>query len=170
MMVEMELREIQISEAGNHQIIILGEKEGSRLFPIYIGFFEAAAMDQAVHGIRPPRPMTHDLIYNIIDGLDCQVKRVLVDKLLDDTFHGKLVIETSDGREVLIDSRPSDAIVLACKRSIPIFVAQEVLEQVLSHQEEMSEFEGGPEGESFGGEEDEGQGEGEGEGEGENPF
>lgn len=146
MMVEMELREIQISEAGNHQIIILGEKEGNRLFPIYIGFFEAAAMDQAVHRIQTPRPMTHDLIYNLIDGLDCRLTRILVDQLLDDTFHGKLVLETPDGREVLIDTRPSDAIVLACKRGLPIFVAEEVLDQVISHQEEEAgEFDFEPE-------------------------
>lgn len=150
MMVEMELREIQISEAGNHQIIILGEKSGDRLFPIYIGFFEAAAMDQAVHRIQTPRPMTHDLIYNIIDGMECRLSRILVDDLLDDTFHGKLVIETSDGREVLIDSRPSDAIVLACKRNLPIFVAEQVLDQVISHQEEEGgDFDIGPEGDDF---------------------
>lgn len=156
MMVEMELREIQISEAGNHQIIILGEKEGARLFPIYIGFFEAAAMDQAVHGIRTPRPMTHDLIYNIVEGLECRLKRILVDQLLDDTFHGKLVVETPDGREVQIDSRPSDAIVLACKRGLPIFVAQDVLDQVVSHQEEEGEgFEIEPDGDDTAGEEEE---------------
>lgn len=150
MMVEMELREIQISEAGNHQIIILGEKEGRRLFPIYIGFFEAAAMDQAVHGIQTPRPMTHDLIYNVIEGMGGQLKRILVDNLLDDTFHGKLVVELPDGREALIDTRPSDAIVLACKRNLPIFVAQMVLDQVTPQQEgEAGEFDIGSEGEDY---------------------
>ncbi len=143
-LIEMELREIQISEAGNHQIILLGEKEGERLFPIYIGFFEAAAMDQAVHGLRTPRPMTHDLIYNILEGLDCTLKRVVVDKLQDDTFHGKLVVASGDGRETWIDSRPSDAIVLACKRSAPIFVAQEVLDQVFTQQGGISELDLGP--------------------------
>lgn len=141
MLVEMELREIQISEAGNHQIIVLGEKEGQRLFPIYIGFFEAAAMDQAVRGIPTPRPMTHDLIYNLLDAMGARLHRVLVDALLDDTFHGKLVVQTADGREVRVDTRPSDAIVLACKRDIPIFVAEEVLEEVLRHQSNSTDFE-----------------------------
>jgi hypothetical protein len=141
MLVEMELREIQISEAGNHQIIVLGEKEGQRLFPIYIGFFEAAAMDQAVRGIPTPRPMTHDLIYNLLDAMGARLQRVLVDALLDDTFHGKLVVQNPEGREILVDTRPSDAIVLACKREIPIFVAEEVLEEVFRHQNESTDFE-----------------------------
>lgn len=137
MMIEMELLEIQISEAGNHQIILLGEKEGRRVFPIYIGLFEAAAMDQAVRGIPMPRPMTHDLILNVVRGVGAELKRVMVDQLLDDTFHGKLQLELEDGREVMIDSRPSDAIVLACKCAVPIFVASQVLEEVESHQMEF---------------------------------
>ena len=131
MMVEMELREIQISEnPSGHQIIILGEKGGRRSFPIYIGFYEAYAMDIAVRGISTPRPMTHDLIYNIIDALNFNMSRVLVDKLESDTFYGKLVIENGQGKEVLIDSRPSDAIVLASKRQLPIFVDEDVLNEV----------------------------------------
>ena len=131
MLVEMELREIQISEnPSGHQIIILGEKGGSRTFPIYIGFYEAYAMDIAVRGIHTPRPMTHDLIYNIIDGLELSMNRVLVDKLENDTFFGKLAIENGQGKEILIDSRPSDAIVLAAKRQLPIFVAEDVLNEV----------------------------------------
>ena len=131
MLVEMELREIQISENPYwHQIIILGEKGGKRTFPIYIGFYEAYAMDIAVRGIRTPRPMTHDLIYNIIDGLELNMNRVLVDKLENDTFFGKLAIENGQGKEILIDSRPSDAIVLAAKRQLPIFVAEDVLNEV----------------------------------------
>jgi len=131
MLVEMELREIQISEnPSGHQIIILGEKGGRRTFPIYIGFYEAYAMDIAVRGIHTPRPMTHDLIYNIIDGLELSMNRVLVDKLENDTFFGKLAIENGQGKEILIDSRPSDAIVLAAKRQLPIFVAEDVLNEV----------------------------------------
>ena len=141
MLVEMELREIQISEnPSGHQIIILGEKGGRRTFPIFIGFYEAYAMDIAVRGIRTPRPMTHDLIYNIIDGLELSMNRVLVDKLENDTFFGKLAIENGQGKEILIDSRPSDAIVLAAKRQLPIFVAEDVLNEVCR---EMSDDEEG---------------------------
>ena len=127
-LVEMELREIQISELGAHQVILLAEKSGERSFPIYIGQFEALAMDLAVCGRQNPRPLTHDLICNIIDDLGYRFKRVVVDALRDDTFFGKLVLTDSEGREIWIDSRPSDAIVLAAKRNLPIFVANDVLD------------------------------------------
>ncbi|GAB4322421.1 MAG: bifunctional nuclease family protein [Candidatus Sumerlaeia bacterium] len=134
--VEMELREIQISELGHHQIILLGEKNGDRAFPIYIGSFEALAMDLAVRNKQTPRPMTHDLICNIVDELGYRFDRVLVDALRDDTFFGKVVLVGPDGREVWVDSRPSDAIVLAAKRRLPIFVATEVLDSVIRSEDD----------------------------------
>ncbi len=130
-MIEMELREIQINEESpGHQIIILGEKEGNRVFPIFIGSHEALAMDLAVRHIVPPRPLTHDLIANILDGLNVRLDRVLVDDLRNDTFHGKLVLQNPEGEETIIDSRPSDAIVLASRLERPIFVAQKVIDEV----------------------------------------
>ncbi|MCD6386516.1 bifunctional nuclease family protein, partial [Candidatus Sumerlaeota bacterium] len=116
MFVEMELREIQINEESpGHQIIIISEKNGNRSFPIYIGSHEAMAMDLAVRKIHPPRPLTHDLITNILEGLGVTLERVLIDDLRNDTFHGKLVLRDPAGKEVIIDSRPSDAIVLASR-------------------------------------------------------
>lgn len=128
--VEMELREIQISELNQHQIILLGEKNGLRAFPIFIGLNEAFAMDLAVREKHTPRPMTHDLICNIVDDVGCRFDRVMVDALRDDTFHGKVVLIDSSGQEIIVDSRPSDAIVLAAKRKLPIFVAEAVLDAV----------------------------------------
>lgn len=130
--VEMELKEIQINEnAMGGQIIILGEKYGGRSFPIYIGIFEAHAMNMAVHSKTTERPMTHDLIYNILDGADIRLLRVCIDELRDETFHGKLIISTPNKQdEVWIDSRPSDAIVLAVKRNIPIFVHEDVIKEI----------------------------------------
>ncbi len=141
MFIEMELAEIQMSEGINqHQVIVLLEKGGKRTFPIFIGFFEASAMELSVKGYQTPRPMTHDLVYNILDACGLQLVRVLVDELCDDTFHGKLVIQDGVGEEILIDSRPSDAIVLATKRRIPIFVDEEVLNEVSRfHDEEIDE-------------------------------
>lgn len=131
MFVEMELAEIQMSEAINqHQVIVLSEKEGSRTFPIFIGFYEASAMEISIKGFKPPRPMTHDLIFNILDSAGLELVRVLVDELKSDTFHGKLVIRDKQGLESQVDSRPSDAIVLASKRHVPIFVHEDVLQQV----------------------------------------
>lgn len=139
-LVEMELREIQMKDdAIGSQIIVLGEKNGAREFPIFIGYAEALALDLALHGYKNIRPMTHDLIYNIVDGLGAEMERVVVDDLRQDTFFGKLVIRTKGGGREVIDSRPSDAIVLATKRQLPIFVAEHVLEQVLRHQEEEEE-------------------------------
>src|SRR5690606_13431288 len=109
----------------------LAEKDGEREFPIIIGFAEALALDLDLHGFVYPRPMTHDLVFNIIDGLGCELLRVVVDALQDGTFFGKLIIRAADGSEQLIDSRPSDAIVLATKRKLPIFVNELVLQRVL---------------------------------------
>ena len=136
-LVEMELREIQMKDdAIGSQVIVLGEKNGEREFPIFIGYAEALALDLALHGYKNQRPMTHDLIYNIIDGLGGEMVRVIVDDLRQDTFFGKLVIRGARGTEELIDTRPSDAIVLATKRQVPIFVAEHVLDMVLHHQED----------------------------------
>jgi bifunctional DNase/RNase len=131
MLVEMELREIQIvDDPTRHQVIVLAEKNGQRAFPIYIGLFEASAMDLAVHGQKAPRPMTHDLINNLLEGLGAQLVEVRVDELRNETFFGKLVVQKEDGDAILIDSRPSDALILAAKSNLPIFVEDAVLDEV----------------------------------------
>ena len=127
MMIEMDLVEIQISEHTGHQIIILQEHEGSRNFPIFIGPYEAAILDHAVKGLEAPRPLTHDLILNVIQGLGGRLSGVVVDELRNDTFIGKLLVRTGDGQVERIDARPSDAIVLAMKEKVPIYVEDEVL-------------------------------------------
>lgn len=129
-MIQMELREIQISHVSPYHIVVLEEKGGGRSFPIYIGQNEAKAADDAVFGRKAFRPLTHDLIVNVLDGLDAQLESVMVDALAKDTFHGKLLVRTSEGKHVKIDTRPSDAIVLAMKTGVPIFVAEEVLSAV----------------------------------------
>jgi len=147
--VEMELREIQIVEDLNRtQVLILAEKEGKRIFPIFIGFNEAMALDLAARGEQMPRPMTHDLILNAIDGLRGRLNRVLVVKLESDTFFGALEVQRPTGELVRVDSRPSDAIVLATKRHVPIFVEENVLREVQRGTEETepdADAEGGPE-------------------------
>lgn len=135
MMIEMDLVEIQISEELGPQVIILKEKEGDRHFPIFIGGYEAAILDQTVRGMETIRPLTHDLIINVIDGCGCQLTGVVVDALLKDTFHGKLLVKNGDGETVRVDTRPSDAIVLAMKTRVPIYVEDEVLEET-SHSDE----------------------------------
>jgi hypothetical protein len=130
-LIEMELREIQVKDdmIGPH-IVVLGEKEGPREFPIYIGFAEILALDNALHAVQAERPLTHDLIVNVLQGLGAELKRVIVDDLRHETFFGKLAVRNAAGVEGLIDTRPSDALILACKCRLPIFVAEHVLELV----------------------------------------
>ncbi len=128
-LVEVDLREIQASEGSGAQIMIFGESEGERQFPIFIGFGEMDALDRALHGAKTQRPMTHDLLLNSVDAMGGQLQRVIINDLQDDTFYARLGIEV-DGKEILVDSRPSDAMVLAARRHVPVFVARHVLDQI----------------------------------------
>lgn len=128
-MVRMELSKIMITETSDHQIIVLREKEGDRSFPIVIGLNEAWAIDRAVKGITTPRPLTHDLIGNIIEGLNAGIVRIVISDLRNNTFYAKIVLQQNDA-SVEIDSRPSDAIAIAMQKNTPIFVAKKVLEEV----------------------------------------
>ena len=135
--IEMEVREIQTSDDPRDlPIIVLAEKSGGREFPIFIGHIEARALEEAVISKLPSvgtlfrRPMTHDLILNTIDGLKATFSRVLITRLENGTFFGALELQPPDGESVCIDSRPSDAMVLAMKRKIPIFVEEKVLAEV----------------------------------------
>lgn len=129
--IEAELREIQIVEDfTTSQIIVLAEKDGNRTFPIFIGLPEAMALDLAVRGEQTPRPLTHDLVLNTIDATGGRLLRVLVLKLEAETFFGALEIMTAAGDTVRVDSRPSDAIVISAKRNVPIFIEENVFEEV----------------------------------------
>lgn len=125
--VEMRLSEIQASEGGA-QVVLLTEVEGDREFPIFIGPVEMSALDMALHGVVAARPLTHDLVLNAIEAMGGELRRVVVDDLREETFFGKLDVRVGEGR-VLVDSRPSDALVLAVRRSVPIFVAEHVLQR-----------------------------------------
>lgn len=129
-LIPVGLREIQAAEGGGAQILILGEEDGDRQFPIFIGFTEMDALDRALHGKETARPLTHDLILNVVDEMGGKIERVIVSDLQDDTFYAKVGIRLPDGTERLIDSRPSDAMVLAARRNAPVFVAAHVLESI----------------------------------------
>lgn len=133
-LILMELREIQATEGPGAQIIVLGEVGGQRQFPIFIGFHEMDALDRALHGKHSSRPMTHDLILNTIESLGGELERVVVDDLKDEVFFGKLGVRVSKDKEVMVDSRPSDAIVVGVRRGVPIYVAEHVLDMVQQHQ------------------------------------
>ena len=142
MMIPMELREIQlVDDPRQSQVVILGEREGDRAFPIFIGLVEADAMDRAVRSYVSSRPFTHDLILTVIQELRVSLEEIQVDDLRDNTFYGKLVLKTTNGEKVLVDARPSDALVLAMKTKAPIYVAEHVLDIVCSQPEESSDGE-----------------------------
>ena len=126
-MVQVELSKIIIDEKRQDQIIVLKEKEGSRQFPIVIGFLEASSIKMKLSGIEPPRPMTHDLLSSIIEGLNAKMDKLIIDKLINNTFHAKLELTVDGDKKILIDARPSDGVALAVRTNAAIFVEEEVL-------------------------------------------
>lgn len=128
-MVQVELSKIIIDEKRQDQIIVLKEKSGIRQFPIVIGFLEASSIKMKLSGIQPPRPMTHDLLASVIEGLDAKLERLVIDQLVNNTFHGKLELKTKEGKKVTIDTRPSDGVALAVRMNVPIFAEEEVLKK-----------------------------------------
>jgi len=129
MEVRMDLAKIIISENTDQQVIVLREREGDRQFPIVIGFHEAVAIKRRLDGMPTPRPMTHDLMASIIDSLDAEVEKIVINDLRDHTFYAKLVIRHG-GELVEVDSRPSDAIALGVASETPIYVEDHVLREV----------------------------------------
>ena len=125
----MDLARIVISDTSEQQIIVLRERDGIRQFPIVIGLAEAIAIDRRVKGIVTPRPLTHDLLANVISDLDGELEKIVVHDLREHTFYAKLVIRRN-GRLLEVDSRPSDAIALGVAGDTPIYVEESVLQQV----------------------------------------
>ena len=150
MAVQMELSRIFIREMTEMQIIELTEVDGDRTFPIVIGLPEAFAIERRLKGIEIPRPQTHDLLASVIRHLGGQLVRIVINDLRDGTFFARLIIDI-DGREIEVDSRPSDAIALGVAEEVPIYVAESVLDQV----EHDSTLNGSAETEEFVDEEDE---------------
>jgi bifunctional DNase/RNase len=128
MAVRMELSRIFIREMTDMQIIELTEVDGDRTFPIVIGLPEAFAIERRLKGIEIPRPQTHDLLASVIDHLGGTLKEIVVNDLVDGTFYAKLIIDL-DGEDIEVDSRPSDAIALGVAENVPIYVAEQVLDQ-----------------------------------------
>jgi len=128
-MIECELVKIMITETADPQVIVLKEVHGERAFPILIGISEAIAIDRKIKGYEPARPLTHDLLASVITSLGGSVERIEVCGLRDNTFYARLMVRR-DGETIEVDSRPSDAIALAVRLSSPIYVAEEVLNEV----------------------------------------
>jgi len=132
MPIPMELSRIIISEINDQQVIYLKEIGGDRTFPILIGIFEATSIDRRVKHYESPRPLTHDLIVSVVESLGGEFQDVMISDLREHTYFAKLRIRF-EGEVVEIDARPSDAIAVAvtCEPSLPIYVDEEVLDDVL---------------------------------------
>lgn len=126
MQIEMKIRGLMMDPVTNVPIVILKGAEGNALLPIWVGVYEANAIALEIEKISSPRPMTHDLLRNVLNGLSCAVMKVVVSQLKDDTFYAVIWLER-EGRLISIDSRPSDALALALRTDSPIFVEEEVI-------------------------------------------
>jgi bifunctional DNase/RNase len=125
-MIEMSLVGVRVELPTNQPIVLLREREGERFLPIWIGAMEATAIAFALQGIVTARPMTHDLLKNVLEDLAVQVQRIVITELKDGTFYAVIEMQ-QDGRAVEVSSRPSDAIALAVRVNVPIFASEDVL-------------------------------------------
>jgi bifunctional DNase/RNase len=126
-MVEMKVQGLVFDSETNQSIVILKDEATGRTLPIWVGMFEANAITMGIEHTWTPRPMTHDLIKNIIEGMTASVRKIVVTELRANTFYAVILLE-AEGRLVEIDSRPSDAIALALRTQAPIFVDEKVLD------------------------------------------
>ena len=126
MEIEMKIRGLMMDPVTNMPIVILKDVNGAAVLPIWVGIYEANAIALEIEKVATPRPMTHDLLKNLLLGLDTRVHKVVVCDLRDDTFYALIWLER-DGQTISIDSRPSDALALALRVDCPIYVEDEVL-------------------------------------------
>jgi bifunctional DNase/RNase len=138
-MVEVVIDSIRVSLISQQRIVILREVNTDRYLPIWIGIYEAEAIALALQEVEVARPLTWDLLKNVFTLMDARILRVEVTSLHDDTYYGNIVVEV-DGRTLDIDSRPSDAIALAVRAHVPIWVALPILESVgVTPEEDLQE-------------------------------
>jgi uncharacterized protein len=126
MEVEMKIRGLMMDPVTNMPIVVLKDIGSEAVLPIWVGVYEANAIALEIEKVTTPRPMTHDLIKNLLTGLDTRVHKVVVNELREDTFYAVIWLER-EGRIISVDSRPSDALAIALRLDCPIFVEDEVL-------------------------------------------
>lgn len=127
-MIEVMVDSIRVSLINQHRLVVLREKDSPRYLAIWIGAFEAEAITTGLQGTESPRPLTHDLLRHAIEQLGGRLRHVLVSELSDDTYHACIVVAREGAEDVQVDSRTSDAIALAARAGVPIFVAESVME------------------------------------------
>ena len=127
MQIEMTIKGLMVDPFSNTPIVILRDKDGQRVLPIWVGVFEANAIAQQIENVAPARPMTHDLLRNVIRDLNATVEKIVVCDLQENTFYAMIHLAIN-GETVAIDARPSDAIALALRTRSPIFVEDTVID------------------------------------------
>ena len=127
-MIEMAIDSIRVSLMNYQRVVILKEKDSERYLPIWIGPAEADAITVRLQGVTVPRPLTHDLLNSVIDTLGASIESVVVNDLKNDTFYAKIILNV-DGGQTEVDSRPSDALALAVRVEVPIYVEETVLDR-----------------------------------------
>jgi bifunctional DNase/RNase len=127
-MIEMTIDSIRVSLMNYQRVVILKEKTSDRYLPIWIGPNEADAIAVKLQGVAVPRPLTHDLLNSVIDILGAAVNSIIVNDLKNDTFFARVILDV-DGKQVEVDSRPSDALALAVRTGVPIYAEESVLEK-----------------------------------------
>ena len=127
MQIEMTIKGLMVDPITNMPIIILRDKDGQRVLPIWVGVFEANAIALQMENVTTPRPMTHDLLKNVICDLKADIQKIVVSDLRENTFYA-LIYLTVNGEPVAVDARPSDAIALALRAQAPIFVEDRVID------------------------------------------
>jgi len=143
--IAMEIVGVRIELPTNTPMLLLRERDGSRYLPIWIGTAEATAIALAMEGVEPARPMTHDLVKTLLERLETNVDRVLITELRDGTYYADLVLALAD-EEVVISSRPSDAIAIATRTGTPVYAERDLLEEAgveihdVDEEEEIERF------------------------------
>lgn len=142
-MIEVTIDSIRVSLMSQHRVVILKDVDSDRYLPIWIGPFEAEAITVTLQEVEVPRPLTHDLLKNVIKKLGATVEHVVVSELRDEVFYARIVME-ANGKHLKIDSRPSDALALAVRLRVPVYIEEAVMEKAAVLPEEEVEAEGAP--------------------------
>jgi hypothetical protein len=128
-MIPMEVGGLGFDPRNLSPLVLLKDKEELNFLPIWIGIFEATSIAMELQGVKPPRPMTHDLLKDLIDKVGAKVLRVVITDVKEGTFYATIDTETKDGQKISLDSRPSDAIALSVRCGCPLFVSEVVMMQ-----------------------------------------
>ena len=125
--ISVEIKGLMLDPSSNLPIVILRDPETDRFVPIWIGIFEAQAIALRMEGVEPPRPMTHDLLNSSLAALGARVDKIVITDLRDKTFFAEIYLRLEDGEQIVVDSRPSDALALALRAEAEVFVRQKVM-------------------------------------------